>query len=146
MRRRVVAAAIRDAIGTTPLLLKIGFLEDQKAAAALVEAVAPYVTGLAMTNCIQATVREADGTFAFDGQPRGIGGRAIRDASIGQVRRFRELAPELFLVGVGGVASGDDVGKYLAAGADAVHVATAAMTAPEMALDLRRRHDVLGGA
>lgn len=134
---RLVAAAIREAIGATPLLLKIGFLEDQSAAAALVEAVSSYVTGLAMTNCIQATIRNADGTFAFDGQARGIGGTAIRDSSIAQVRRSRELAPELFLVGVGGVASGDDVRDFLSAGANAVHVTTAAMPTPGMAYDFR---------
>jgi len=134
----LVAAAIREAIGTTPLLLKIGFIADQHAAAALVRAVSPFATGFAMTNCIQATVRHGDGTFAFNGQPRGIGGTAIRDAAIEQVRRFRELAPKLFLVGVGGVASEDDVRDCLAAGANAVHIATAAMVTPGLALDLRR--------
>lgn len=141
----VVAATIREAIGTTPLLLKIGFLADQNAAGALVEAVKPFVTGLAMTNCIQATVRNASGKVAFDGQPRGIGGTAIRDASVAQVRRFRELAPELFVVGVGGVASGDDVREYVAAGANAVHIATAAMTDPGLAYDLRIKENIARG-
>jgi dihydroorotate dehydrogenase len=39
-------------------------------------------------------------------------------------------------VGVGGVTSGNDVSDYLAAGADAVQVATAAMTDPGLGLRL----------
>lgn len=138
-----VAARVREAIGNTPLLLKIGHITDAEAAVALLEAVAPFVTGLSMTNCIPATVRTAAGEPLFDGQPRGIGGTAIRDASIEQVRLFRRLAAERdsapFLVGVGGASTAEDVRAYLDAGADAVHVATAATVEPELAQHIRRR-------
>lgn len=131
----IVAAAIHDAIGTTPLLLKIGYVAEE-ASSHLLAAVAPFVAGLSMTNCISATVRANDGSVCFNGERRGIGGVAIRDASVEQVRRFRRAAgtQSLFIVGVGGVASPDDVSHHLNAGADAVHVATAAMTNPGFAM------------
>lgn len=138
-----VAARLRAGIGTTPLLLKIGYIAESAAAAALLEAVSPFVTGLSMTNCIAATVRTPAGLPLFDGQTRGIGGTAICDASIGQVRLFRRLAVERglapFLVGVGGASIGEDVRAYLDAGAYAVHFATAAMTEPETARHIRRQ-------
>ncbi|MBA3313787.1 MAG: hypothetical protein M3552_03135 [Planctomycetota bacterium] len=137
----VVAAEIRNAIDATPLLLKIGFCGDDDLAKRLLKAVAPSVTGLAMTNCIAAIVHGETGTRLFDGQPRGIGGAAILETSIEQVRRFRRLAehlaPDLFLVGVGGAMSAADIARYRRAGANAVHVATAAMIDPGLALRLR---------
>lgn len=134
----VVAGQLREAIGETPLLLKIGHIADAEAATELLEATSPFVTGLSMTNCIAATVKTPSGEALFGGEPRGIGGAAIREASVAQVRMFRRLATERglapFLVGVGGVATVGDVREYLAAGADAAHVATAAMVDPGMAL------------
>jgi dihydroorotate dehydrogenase (NAD+) catalytic subunit len=139
----LVAERIDSAIGPTPLLLKIGHIPDSDAAARLLETVNPFVAGLSMTNCISATIRSRSGELLFGGEPRGIGGPAIRDASIAQVTLFRRLAAQrglnLFLVGVGGAATADDVRAYLTAGADACHMATAAMTEPETAL--RIRHD-----
>lgn len=44
----------------------------------------------------------------------------------------------LRLVGVGGAFNGDDVRRYLVAGAEAVHLATAAMLEPDVALRIRR--------
>lgn len=133
----LVASRLRDAIGPTPLLLKIGHLTDPPTAAALLAAVAPFATGLSMTNCIPAAVRSPSGELLFDGHPRGIGGPAIREASTEQVRLFRRLATERdlnpFLVGVGGASSREDVHGYLAAGANAVHIATAAIVDPGFA-------------
>jgi dihydroorotate dehydrogenase len=46
---------------------------------------------------------------------------------------------DLQLIGVGGVASQEDVQAYLAAGAHAVHIATAAMVNPELGREIRRQ-------
>lgn len=137
----VVAQTIRQAIGNVPLILKIGFVAQQAAAEKLVEAVAESATALAMTNAISASVRSSDGTFLFDGQPRGICGAAIRDASCRQVERFqaavRQVGCAMELVGVGGVRCADDVRAYLNAGARAVGLATAAMRDPLIGIRIR---------
>lgn len=138
---RTVVAAVREVIGETPLLLKIGHVTERAVAAELVAAVAPYVQGLAMVNCIPTTVRGTDGAAMFDGQPRGIGGAAILDASVAQVELFasviREGGVSLEIVGVGGAASTSDVRRYLQAGAGNVHIATAAMLNPLVAIRIR---------
>ena len=42
------------------------------------------------------------------------------------------------MIGVGGARTADHVLEYLAAGAEAVHIATAAMVDPEVGLAVRR--------
>ncbi|GAB5402740.1 MAG: diguanylate cyclase [Aureliella sp.] len=130
---RAVAKRIRSAVGSTPLILKIGYVEQRSLAEELVDAVGSTVTALSMTNCISATVAGESDAY-FDGQPRGIGGAAIRARSQAQVAMFADCiadsasnARDMKIVGVGGIASADHVEGYMAAGAHSVHVATAAM-------------------
>ncbi len=108
----------------------------------LLDAAGPFVDGLAMTNSIATRVIDADEILLFDGQPRGICGRATREASIGQTRLFAgfvaDLPRPITLVGVGGAATVNDVHDYLQAGASSVHIATAAMLDPAVALQIRR--------
>lgn len=141
----IVARRVREAIGRTPYLLKIGHFTDRESAARLLEAVAPFADGLAMTNSVAATVRDADGKILFDGQKRGICGDATRTASVAQVRLFAELMRDwdrpLALVGVGGARTADHVRQYLDAGAEAVHIATAAMVDPLVACRIREEFE-----
>ncbi|MCR9200581.1 MAG: tRNA-dihydrouridine synthase [Planctomycetaceae bacterium] len=132
-----VAAAIRAAIGRTPLVLKIGHTTDHQHIRELIAAVAPSANGLAMTNSISAKVRGTDGRPLFDGQSRGICGDAIRTASIEQVRLFADIIQrtgiDLSIVGVGGISTSEHVTAYLQAGAQTVALATAAMLDPTVA-------------
>lgn len=137
----IVAERVRDAIGAGPLIIKIGHLPQRDAAARLLDALAPSANALAMTNSIATTVRQPDGSPRFDGQPRGICGSAILAASTAQVAMFHELVSagglKLDLIGVGGVSSAAHAQGYLQAGAAGVHVATAAMVNPCLALELK---------
>lgn len=131
---RLVAQRIREAIGDAPLLVKLGFLPDHDLQQRLVAALAEFADALVMTNSIPARVRTADGKWLFGGEPRGICGAAIRDASLRQVERFAEWIDRsgaaLRVIGVGGIRSASDVRRYLDAGASAVQVATAFMQDP----------------
>ena len=136
-----VAAEVRQAIGRTPFIIKMGYLNDDALAGELLEAVAPHIDALAMTNSISATVSNQSSTEMFGGQPRGIGGGAILAASVLQVRRFANLIRErnyqTVLIGVGGISRAADVRDYLAAGAESVQLATAAMVDPLVGLAIR---------
>jgi len=138
---RCVAERVREAIGDTPFIIKIGHVATRVAAARLLDAVGGPADALAMTNSIASAVEGDGGRLLFDGQQRGICGAAIRDASIHQVRTFSELcadrALQLDLIGVGGAATAGDVHAYLDAGAHAVHIATAAMIDPAVALKIK---------
>jgi dihydroorotate dehydrogenase (NAD+) catalytic subunit len=137
----VVAARVRAAIGDAPLVVKIGCVGDDDEAARLVEALAPSISGLAMTNSVATTVHGADGGLLFEGAKRGICGRAIREASLAQVDRFARLRNRqglaFSIIGCGGASTAEDVRRYLSAGADAVHIATAAMVDPGVAMAIR---------
>jgi dihydroorotate dehydrogenase len=143
----LAAARVREAIGPkTPLIVKIGHLRGADEAAALADALGPYASALAMTNSVATRVAATDGKLLFDGGPRGICGAAILEASVSQTRLVRQvvtarqqtmgMAPPA-LIGVGGAFTADDVRRYLVAGAQAVHLATAAMVDPAVALTIR---------
>jgi dihydroorotate dehydrogenase len=138
---RLVAQRVRDAIGRVPLLIKIGHVREEEEAEQLLDAVGGVADSLAMTNSVATTVARADGQLLFEGQRRGVCGEATRAASIRQVELFARLirrrSERLKLVGVGGAGSANDVRSYLAAGGEAVHIATAAMVRPEVALEIR---------
>ncbi|MGB4739961.1 MAG: hypothetical protein WBH50_17325 [Fuerstiella sp.] len=148
-----VAACIRSRIGDAPLVLKIGKVNTAAEANQLLECVAPFISGLAMTNSIAARVADESGTLLFDGQPRGICGSATLDAGVDQIQLFRKAllksegaesqgaSQHLHLIGVGGISTADHVTRYLNAGADSIAIATAAMINPGLALNIRASID-----
>jgi dihydroorotate dehydrogenase len=139
----VVARRIRQAIGETPLTLKIGHIVAPSTARRLLDATADSIDGLSMVNCIAANVITLDGQMAFEGQARGVGGVGIRDAVLKQVQLFAPLAEEygIELVGVGGVSTPADYQALLAAGVSSVQIATAAMLDPELPKKIRKAVD-----
>ena len=137
-----VAKTIRQNIGDAPLVLKIGHVATKNQCLELVNAVAPFVSGLAMTNSIAARVHSIEGSLLFAGHTRGICGEATREASLAQVAMFAEVVADvgcpLDIIGVGGIANSVHVDEYLAAGATSIGIATAAMTNPEVAMEIRK--------
>lgn len=136
-----VARAVREAAGSKPVIVKIGHVQERDSAIALLDALAGSVDAIAMTNSVAATI-ESSGELLFDGQKRGICGAATREASTTQTRLFAELIRErgekTRLIGVGGAATADDVRAYLNAGAECVHIATAAMVDPLTGVRIRQ--------
>jgi dihydroorotate dehydrogenase (NAD+) catalytic subunit len=137
---RLVTQAVCDAIGSKPLIVKVGHVTAEAEAAELLDALQP-ATAIAMTNSVAATIHAADGTLLFDGQKRGICGAATFEASLAQTKLFDRLVRERGhgpkLIGVGGASTAAHVRAYLDAGAECVHIATAAMVDPTVALKIR---------
>ncbi|TWT52280.1 Dihydroorotate dehydrogenase B (NAD(+)), catalytic subunit [Thalassoglobus neptunius] len=137
-----VAEAVRKRIGAdVPLLVKIGFLPDNELLAELLLKVGEFVNAFVSTNSLPTQVSREEGDLLFSGASRGICGRAIRDASVDQIRRCRTVVEThglpVELVGVGGIETAADVRQYLDAGANSVQLATAAMVNPEVGLQIR---------
>ena len=137
----LVAARLREVVGRRPLLLKIGHVADETLATELCRAVAAHVKALVMVNCISAVIAGADGKPMFNAEKRGIAGEAIREAAVDQVRLFARVIRRerlaLQLVGVGGIATAQDVHAHIDAGGHAVQLATAAMLDPAIGLRIR---------
>ncbi|MEX0725507.1 MAG: hypothetical protein WD065_04520 [Planctomycetaceae bacterium] len=138
-----VAERIRQAIGPTPFLLKVGYFAKLDLAAEVLDAVAPYVSGWASTNSVIARVRNDQGDLEFDGQPRGICGDATRSASIAQVeflaRQATSRGLDVKFIGVGGVSTAEHLQAFLEAGAEGVHLATSVMVDPAVGLRIRAK-------
>ncbi|MBH57127.1 MAG: hypothetical protein CMJ82_08085 [Planctomycetaceae bacterium] len=139
---QTVVKTIRERIGRKPLIGKIGRITQPNQMRALLKAIHPYVDALAMTNSIATRVKDEQGNFLFDGQVRGICGKATLDASVEQTalahKIIKEEGYEVELIGVGGASCLDDVQRYLHAGAAAVHLATAAMQNPSIAIEIKQ--------
>jgi dihydroorotate dehydrogenase len=137
-----VAERIRAAIGGRPLILKVGHIPETRQATDLLRQVAPHATAIAVTNSIATTVMDDRGKLLFGGERRGICGAATFEASVAQTAMLHDIIQreklELQLVGVGGVRDRSHVEAYLAAGAHAVQIATAAMLDPLVAIKIRR--------
>jgi dihydroorotate dehydrogenase len=95
-----------------------------------------------MTNSIATLVRGHHGNLLFAGQKRGICGKATLDASVRQTESIRKMVDRLGirldLIGVGGASTIADVQRYLDVGAQCVHIATAAMMDPLVAVKIRQ--------
>jgi dihydroorotate dehydrogenase len=78
----------------------------------------------------------------FDGQKRGICGEATRTSSLKQTELFSRLIAHrglnLPLIGVGGAATAEHVRAYLNAGAEQIHLASAAMADPGVAISIKQ--------
>jgi dihydroorotate dehydrogenase len=121
---------------------KVGYFAQPAESERLLEALAGDVTAIAATNCIAAKIVDGAGRAMFEDQPRGIAGSMILDACVRQTEMIAEAIARqgmaLRVIGVGGIFTAGDVRRYLAAGAEAVQLATAAMIDPEVGLRIRR--------
>lgn len=138
-----VAAKVRETVGAdVPLLVKIGFVDDERLLETLLCGLSGNVNAIVTTNSLPARVQDRENHLLFEGQQRGICGRSTRDASMTQVARCRKIIQEkqldLEVVGVGGIESADDVHAYLNSGADSVQLATSPMMNPTVGIDIRK--------
>ena len=139
---RMVAQAVRAAVGSLPVVLKVGLFPNLQKAEELVDAIAPHADAISATNSITGRVVGTDGTLLFDGLRRGIGGAAIEQRCLAEIEMLSAIVKrsgsKLQLIGVGGVSTAEHVRKRLNAGAHHVQLATSAMLDPNVALKIRQ--------
>lgn len=143
-----IAGAIKEEIGTLPLVVKISYFESDDELREMVQKVGSIVQGISAINTIPAAVYKEDGTQALPGGEwrlkSGICGKPIKWAGIEMVKRLKKLREELGLsydiVGVGGVTTPQDFKEYRDAGADVVMIATAAMWNGYLAKDIKEAY------
>lgn len=143
---KLVAEAIKNKIGDTPLVIKIAYFGEQELCE-LVKETGSIVDGYSAINTIPAPVVNPDGTQALSGAHRvksGICGHAVKWAGLDMVRRLKALREELGLhygiIGCGGVTVPADFKEYRDAGADIVMTATGAMWNPYLAKQIKHAY------
>ena len=143
-RSRRVVEAIKDEIGSIPLIIKMAYYKDEVRMEQFLHAVGNTVDAIESINTISAEILDASGKQALPGEGRlrsGVCGSAVKWAGLEMTRRLasaREaLGMKFAIIGVGGVGSPADFDAYRRAGADAVMSATSAMWNPELAQQIK---------
>ncbi len=140
-----IVRKIKERIGDTPLIIKIGALPEDRLAA-VIEACLPFIDGVAAINTVPLSIVDADGRQALPGNGRlksGVCGAAIAGVATEMTARLLTIRDRLkatfAVVSVGGVMTEGDIDHRLAMGADLVMSATAAMWDPLLAARWKSR-------
>lgn len=143
-RTEKIVEAIKNEIGSTPLIIKIAYFENQKELEKLIDLIGKKVDGISAINTIPAKIFNERGEQALPGKNRlisGVCGHPIRWAGLEMVKRLELLRRikglKYEIIGVGGVGNSQDYFEYRSLGASAVMSATAAMWNPHLAQDIK---------
>jgi dihydroorotate dehydrogenase (NAD+) catalytic subunit len=137
-----VISAVKNELGNTPLIIKVGYYTEQQHLKEFIKKVGPLVEGISAINSIQVKVKPRDGKQPFpERSVAGASGHPIRWAGLDMVKRLAQLRNELGfsyeIIGLGGVLGPEDYIAYREVGADVVQAATGAMWSPQFAQDIK---------
>lgn len=140
-----VVKEIRNRIGDTPLLLKVGYYKNDADLERLASIAAKYAQGVAAINTLQVEVVNEKGEQALPGPNRmrsGICGASIKWAGLEMTSKLNDIRKkngyDFEIVGIGGVMTADDYLEYRDAGADSVQSATGTMWNANLANEIGR--------
>lgn len=139
-----VCEAIRQEIGNTPLIIKIGYYKDLYQLEGLAKIADEYTDGISAINTLQAEIVDKEGNQALPGNNRlrsGVCGATIKWAGLKTVKNLKKIKDEnaydFQIEGVGGVTESEDYFEYIKSGADSVMSATGAMWNPYIAQTIK---------
>lgn len=141
-----ITMAIRKQIGSTPLILKVGYYKNDEDIFKLAEVAHKNANAIAAINTLQVEVVDKDGNQALPGKNRlrsGVCGASIKWAGLEMVKKLHKIRKEkkysFSIVGIGGVMAPEDYQEYREAGADLVQSATGAMWNPYLAHEIWKK-------
>ena len=144
---RDLARMLRDALPSTPFIIKAGHFEAPARLHAFQEAVAGLADGIVIVNGVSRRVVRRDGRPAFPGHERvGILGRAIHGAALKNVESAVESSrrgparKRLLTLAVGGVLDAGDAAGFFEAGASAVLLGGGAALDPRLAIRMKEAY------
>jgi dihydroorotate dehydrogenase len=145
-----IVKKIRSVIHNVPLVLKVGYYQNNKDLERLAAIANGYANDVAGINTLQATVVNENGGQALPGASRllsGICGDGIRWAGLDFVRRLKKIKDQnkytFSITGIGGVMKPEDYTHYRKVGADAVMSATGVMWNPLLAQEIKKKGSVV---
>jgi len=144
-----IAKAARRAVGSTPLLVKVGPLEERGEMVDLLRHLSGVVDGVVMINAPSRVMVSASGAPAFGaGRERaGMMGGAVFEIAMQCVRNAVEIVQrdglQLRILAVGGVCSAERAKAFAEAGAYAVLGASACAWDPWLAIRAKQLDPLL---
>lgn len=146
VRMEKIIHAIKNEIGSTPLVVKIAYFTDDVLLKSLISRIGGIADALSVINTIPGKILTKDGAQALPGEHRlwsGVCGAGIKWAGVDMVKRVKRIREEMNMkfkiIGVGGVGDAADYFEYRSAGADAVMSATGAMWNPYLAQEIKEQ-------
>lgn len=103
---------------------------------AMAKSVADVADGLTMVNTLMGMRLDRNGKPIISNITGGLSGPAIKPISLNMIYQVRQHLPDIPIIGMGGIASVDDVLDYISVGADAVAVGTMNFTNPYICPEL----------
>lgn len=142
-----VCQVVRKELGDSPLILKVGYYQNDADIKRLVQIAAKYAESISSINTITAGIVDKDGKQALPGNPvrlrSGVCGAAIKWAGLEMTKKLKKEVKEqgvnISIEGVGGVTQSEDYFEYIEAGADSVMSATGAMWNPDLAKEIKKK-------
>lgn len=140
-----ICSQIKNAIGNTPLIAKISYLQSDRELREFVAKANEFLDGIAAINTMKKTIKDMQIKTATlrTIKESGICGRSIKPYGISFIQRLSVIKKDLNLkfaiLGMGGVSKPEDFEEYIAAGADVVQSATGAMWNPYLAHEVYTR-------
>jgi dihydroorotate dehydrogenase (NAD+) catalytic subunit len=144
-----IAVAARTAVGSLPLLVKIGPIEERDRMAELLRGLSGLADGVVMINAPSRIIANASGAPAFGAKREraGMMGGAVFDIAMKCVRTAVEIIRndglDLHVLAVGGVCSAERISAFADAGAYAVLGASACAWDPFLAIRAKHRDPML---
>jgi dihydroorotate dehydrogenase (NAD+) catalytic subunit len=144
-----IAKAARAAVGSTPLLVKIGPIEERGEMADLLQHLSGVVDGVVMINAPSRVMVDASGAPVFGvGRSRaGMMGGAVFEIAMQCVRNAIDIVRrdglELHILAVGGVCSAERIKAFADAGAYAILGASACVWDPWLAIRAKQLDPLL---
>lgn len=146
-RTKEIVEAVKNEIGSTPLIIKIAYFENDAKLEQLVKSVGKSVQAISAINTIPAKVFTDKGNQALPGGKErlysGTCGHPIKWAGLEMVKKLKDLRDKydynIVITGVGGVTIPADYFEYRSVGADVVMSATGAMWNPLLAQEIKRQ-------
>jgi dihydroorotate dehydrogenase len=143
-----VVQAIKNAIGNTPLIIKLAYFENKNNLKELIKNVGNSIQGVAATNTISTKIVKEDGSQYLPGASgrmwSGVGGKGILWAGLEMVQSLKAIREEADftykIFGYGGVSSPEDYQKYKDAGADIVMSVGGSMWNPYLAQEIKEKY------
>lgn len=128
-----LTAAVKE-VSTKPVYVKLS--PNVTNIVEMAKSVAGSADGITMINTLIGMRLDNNGRPILANTTGGLSGPAIKPVALNMVYQVRQTLPDIPIIGMGGIASVDDVLDFISVGADAVAIGTMNFTNPYICKEL----------
>lgn len=128
-----LTAAVKE-VSLKPVYVKLS--PNVTSIAEMAKSVAKAADGITMINTLIGMRLDNQGRPILANTTGGLSGPAIKPVALNMVYQVRQALPDIPIIGMGGIASVDDVLDFISVGADAVAIGTMNFTNPYICREL----------